>query len=149
MLGAVFAAKYKSQLIIAGVVIAIVVIIYLAGRKSGKNKADGDLKEELAHIKAPLPLPTGGNGIGPNFSASNLAGKLNRAMKGMGTDEDAIYDVFLQEIRTDDELIAVNNEYNRDYGTKRFPTLRSALQYELTSGEFDRIAHVVSKIPTQ
>ncbi len=74
--------------------------------------------------------------IGPDPArVRHGVGELQRAMKGLGTDEDAIYHVF--ESYSPSEVVAIEREFNRVHGGE-WGSLRNALYGELSGPELGR-----------
>lgn len=94
-----------------GVLIILVIagVIYYFGKKAGKK----------------LPLPNGGSGIPQGWSPVQSAERLYAAMDGLGTDEDAIWNVLAD--KTPDQLAAIYNEYQHRFGQNLFDDFKGDL----------------------
>jgi annexin A7/11 len=68
----------------------------------------------------------------PNFNASNDAAALRKAMKGFGTDENAIIEVLCR--RSVDQRVAIAQTFKTAYGKDLIDDIRSE-----TSGNFRRL----------
>jgi len=107
-------------------VIVIILIIYLVGKRIGRLKAGAGRK--------PLKAPASGWSamdyvIPPGWSATPSAVALYGAMKGMGTDEEAIWNTL--ENKTNAQLLAIYNEFNNRYpGDDLFEWFRGDLDGE-------------------
>lgn len=126
----------------------VVVIIYIAiqaknivkgiSDKIAEKKAEAETKSELKDYAK--------QGIKPSYPDSQFKAwshKLQAAMDGFGTDEEAIYDVF-RLMKNDADVLKLIDAY----GTRTFPgmwggevsfTLSSALQSELTRPEITKL----------
>lgn len=93
-------AKYKFQILIALVVIAILYWIYRKGKASGS-------------VPTKLKIPNSGKGIPLGWSPTQDVISLHDAMEGWGTDEEIIFNTL--DGLTRDQLSAIYNEYGNRY----------------------------------
>lgn len=89
----------------------------------------------MSHQQAPMSQPSQGRPTvhpAPNFDASADCGVLRKAMKGFGTDEDALINVLCR--RTVSQRVQIVRTYKTAYGKDLFDDIRSE-----TSGNFQRL----------
>ena len=104
---ALFWDKYKGQIIIAIIIIAVVLTIYFHGKKQGRDKVEGPQ----------VNYPKGGNDIPKGWNPEILAKKLYNSMKGVFSTASAKEKVWseLLLLPTDEMLIAAYNAFNQLY----------------------------------
>ena len=93
------------------------------------------LKSELSGYDLDKSMRALNKAVPDKEKIARNAEALHKAMKGWGTDEDAIYAVF--ENSSKEEIIATESEFNRIY-KKEWGTLRDALKDEMSGGELER-----------
>lgn len=110
--------------------ILIIYLIYAAGKKAASGTS--------------APLPNNGTGIPAGWTATQDAMVLHDAMDngswvlgaGYGTDEDAIWGVL--EGKTDDQLVAIYNEFNRLYQAESEMDLMDWFEEDLEGDDLNR-----------
>ncbi len=119
--------------IIAVVAIIVIVVLCIYWSK---------IKSWFIHKKENVELDSVINKSNLTISDAVLrqyANQLYKAMKGPGTDEDVIYDVF-GKMNTDDDVL----ELIMIFGTKKDDTLPQWIQSELTTKERERLNNILT-----
>lgn len=93
------AISWKAALIGLGLVIVGGFILWAKGKKAG--------------VTVPIPLPDNGSGIPAGWSPTADVIRLRNAFNGFGTDEEGIFNTLTG--KTNDQLIAIRNEYAHRY----------------------------------
>lgn len=123
------------------ILLIVIVLIYFAGRKSGKGKnpdSNLDIKDAKAEIEKLSKYYKK-----PSFSDAQYKGfaaKIYEAMKGAGTDFDQIKFVFKQ-LKSDTDIYKLIEAF----GVRDGETLNKWLAGELNSNEFFEINQITSK----
>lgn len=105
-MAAVVGSMTKPIAIAVSILVGVIaiVLIYLAGKGAG---------DKPKKRPKPYDLPNNGTGIPVGWSPTPSAQKLYSAMKGPGTDVMRVYGTL--EDKTDDQLVAIVNEFDRLY----------------------------------
>ena len=125
-----------TPIIIAGSILLIiitVVVIFVVKRKNATREQDEYIKDVEKQIdKSDLSYS--------NSEYTQLCNKLYSAMKGIGTNENAIYDVFSQMQSESDvrKLISM-------YGSKDGMTLQQWLIDDLSNRELQKVNDILAK----
>lgn len=110
-------AGWKLYALIAVIIIVVIFAIFFSGKALGRSKA-------RAGKPKPLKFPTGSS-IPEGWSPTVDVEQLHGAMKGFGTNENAIWDVL--EGKTDAQLAAIYNEFANRYSDDLFEWFRKDL----------------------
>lgn len=125
-----------TPIVLAGsillIIIAVVVIIVVKRKKATKEQDDYIKDVEKQIDKSDLSYA--------NSEYTQMANKLYSAMKGIGTNENAIYDVFSQMQSESDvrKLISM-------YGSKDGMTLQQWLIDDLSNRELQKLNDILAK----
>lgn len=125
-----------TPIVLAGsillIIIAVVVIIVVKRKKATKEQDDYIKDVEKQIDKSDLSYA--------NSEYTQMANKLYSAMKGIGTNENAIYDVFSQMQSESDvrKLISM-------YGSKDGMTLQQWLIDDLSNRELQKVNDILAK----
>ncbi len=130
-------AKIIAISIIAVIIIAVIIIIVLKIKGFGKTIHDSEtnaklakqLDEEISEDKITITQQ----------QLNSYASKLYAAMKGWGTDEESIYDVF-REMKTRSDVL----QLIKTFGVKDHMTLNEWLNDELSADEIYKINEILS-----
>lgn len=115
-------------------VIAIGVVIFFVIRKRRESKEDREYLQDVEKgiQKSDLTYT--------NSEYTQFANKLYSAMKGVGTNENAIYDVFSQ-MQTDSDVKKLISAF----GSKGGMTLNEWLLDDLSNKELNKVNQILSK----
>lgn len=89
----------------------------------------------------PPPLPNNGSGIPSGWDPLESAVKIQTAIKGWGTDEQAIYDVFTP--LTPDQQAAVIGRFEHEYYSYWNATFWDIMESELNSSEMNMLTGII------
>lgn len=130
-------AKLITIAVIAVVVLAIAIYIICKVNGIGKKIHDSSTNSKLAKL---LDEEIDDKSItSTQMQLNGYASKLYAAMKGWGTDEDSIYDVFRQMQSRSDVLQLI-----RTFGVKDHMTLNEWLIDELSANEIDKVNQILA-----
>lgn len=125
-----------TPIILAGsillIIIAVVVIIVVKRKKATKEQDDYIKDVEKQIDKSDLSYA--------NSEYTQMANKLYSAMKGIGTNENAIYDVFSQ-LETESDVRKLISMY----GSKDGMTLQQWLIDDLSNRELQKVNDILAK----
>lgn len=125
-----------TPIIIAGSILLIiitVVVIFVVKRKNATREQDEYIKDVEKQIdKSDLSYA--------NSEYTQMANKLYSAMKGIGTNENAIYDVFSQ-LETESDVRKLISMY----GSKDGMTLQQWLIDDLSNRELQKVNDILAK----
>lgn len=121
--------KYKTEIIIAAIIIIAVISIYLWGRKRGKESANGP----------DVNYPDGGAGIPAGWNPTPLAKELHQVMDGLFTLASTKDETFekLLALPTDDMFTSVYSAFNQLYFSEGEGTLREWINAESNTVAWD------------
>ena len=125
-----------TPIVLAGsillIIIAVVVIIVVKRKKATKEQDDYIKDVEKQIDKSDLSYS--------NSEYTQMANKLYSAMKGIGTNENAIYDVFSQ-LETESDV----RKLISTYGSKDGMTLQQWLIDDLSNRELQKVNDILAK----
>lgn len=125
-----------TPIVLAGsillIIIAVVVIIVVKRKKATKEQDDYIKDVEKQIDKSDLSYA--------NSEYTQMANKLYSAMKGIGTNENAIYDVFSQ-LETESDVRKLISMY----GSKDGMTLQQWLIDDLSNRELQKVNDILAK----
>ena len=125
-----------TPIVLAGsillIIIAVVVIIVVKRKKATKEQDDYIKDVEKQIDKSDLSYA--------NSEYTQMANKLYSAMKGIGTNENAIYDVFSQ-LETESDV----RKLISTYGSKDGMTLQQWLIDDLSNRELQKVNDILAK----
>lgn len=125
-----------TPIVLAGsillIIIAVVVIIVVKRKKATKEQDDYIKDVEKQIDKSDLSYS--------NSEYTQMANKLYSAMKGIGTNENAIYDVFSQ-LETESDV----RKLISTYGSKDGMTLQQWLIDDLSNRELQKLNDILAK----
>lgn len=125
-----------TPIVLAGsillIIIAVVVIIVVKRKKATKEQDDYIKDVEKQIDKNDLSYA--------NSEYTQMANKLYSAMKGIGTNENAIYDVFSQ-LETESDV----RKLISTYGSKDGMTLQQWLIDDLSNRELQKVNDILAK----
>lgn len=131
----------KTTKIVVIVLIAIVVLLVVLGvlKLTGvTTKIDDKIAEKKIGDTLDKEISTAAVHITP-VEAKAYADKLYAAMKGLGTDEDAIYEVFANMTTRSDVLYLI-----KTFGVKDSKTLNEWLTAELNANERTKLNNILA-----
>lgn len=114
--------KYKTQIIVAALIIVVLMTIYFMGKHRGKTTAEGPK----------VNYPKGSKSIPAGWDPTPLAKELFSVMDGLFTLSGTKENTFrkLLTLPTDDMFIAVYSAFNQLYFSKGSGTLREWINAE-------------------
>ena len=125
-----------TPIVLAGsillIIIAVVVIIVVKRKKATKEQDDYIKDVEKQIDKSDLSYA--------NSEYTQMANKLYSAMKGIGTNENAIYDVFSQ-LETESDV----RKLISTFGSKDGMTLQQWLIDDLSNRELQKVNDILAK----
>lgn len=122
---------WKVYAVIAAFVIIVIIVIYKWGKKSTQNTYIKNIEDNINRNNLSYSPET----------YDGLADRIEEAIKGAGTDEEAVFSVINQMKTKDDWLKLLLSFGVRDYGTfgKNLKGLVTWLQGDLDQDEFIKI----------
>lgn len=127
----------KKYAIITAIVIVLLVVVIFAGVKI-KNVISDKIKEQKQVDEANKGIDE--DKLSTTTSQYNtIVSKLYTAMKGIGTDEEAIYSAF-NSLQTYSDLMQVMS----NFGVKDGMVLREWLQSELNINEIEKVNNILA-----
>lgn len=127
----------KKYAIIAVIVIVLLVVVIFVGVKI-KNVISDTIKEQKQIDEANKGIDE--EKLTTTTSQYNtIASKLYTAMKGIGTDEEAVYSAF-SSLQTYSDLMQVMS----NFGVKDSMVLREWIQSELNLKEIDKVNNILA-----
>lgn len=120
--------KYKTEIIIASLILIAIALIFLYGRKRGLETANGP----------DVTYPDGGDGIPAGWSPEPLAEELHNVMDGLFTGSETKDDTFrkLLVLPTDDMFVAVYDVFNQEHFSEGDGTLKQWINDEVLTSAF-------------
>ncbi len=129
-------AKYKYIIIAIAIVILIVVTYLLATRSEEKKEVKIKNQDLIDNANAEIDTT---KITQTDMQFNTLASKLYMAMKGWGTDEDAIFNVFKALQSRSDVL-----QLSKVFGVRDGKTLEEYLYFDLDQEDIDKINNILA-----
>ena len=130
--------KVKTVLIVVAIIIVVVIMTWGIMKLTGASKK---IDDKLAEQKLSDIIDSEiSNHSLSELEATTYAQKLYTAMKGLGTDEEAIYEVFSQ-LRSYSDILYLM----KVFGVKDRKTLAEWLTAELNSKERQKLNDILSE----
>ncbi len=140
-----FYSSYKPVIITVVIIIVIGLAIFFWGKKRGKEKAQGP---QASYPKGAINIPK-------DWNAEPLAIELHDVMSGLFTltgTKDAAWNK-LNQLGTDDMVVAVYNAFNQKYYDEKKETLTDWIKkedyYDYFSGVKDKTLALLARLNCQ